>query len=180
MLHLYGQKYETIRQNIQTKKHTNRKGKWIKIKNMKKVEIYTDGACSGNPGAGGWAAILIYGKAEKSFSGGCKLTTNNRMELFAIIEGLKKLKEPCAVTIYSDSAYCVNAFNEGWLNSWQKNNWKNSEKEEVKNRDLWADLLLAMQKHKVTFVKVKGHSDNEYNNLCDKLAREEIAKLSVQ
>lgn len=144
---------------------------------MKKVEIYTDGACSGNPGSGGWAAILIYNGIEKSISGGEKHTTNNRMELFAIIRGLAQLKEACEVVIYSDSAYCVNALNEGWLASWQRNGWKNSDKQEVKNKDLWTDFLLSVKPHKATFVKVKGHSDNEYNNRCDEMARAEIEKI---
>lgn len=139
---------------------------------MKQVEIYTDGACSGNPGKGGWAAILIYNGVEKEISGGYPETTNNRMELFAIISGLKALKEPCAVTVYSDSAYCVEAFAQNWIDGWLKKKWKN-----VKNADLWKTLLQLTNKHKVDFVKVKGHADNENNNRCDALARKEITLL---
>lgn len=147
---------------------------------MKNVDLYTDGACSGNPGIGGWAAILIYNGFSKQFTGGEKLTTNNRMELLAIIEGLKKLNQSCNVRVFSDSAYCINAINNKWLDSWKANNWKTSSKEEVKNQDLWEELLFEMKKHKVTFIKIKGHSDNEYNNLCDKLAREEIKKIQKE
>ncbi|HHU42865.1 MAG: ribonuclease HI [Bacillota bacterium] len=145
---------------------------------MKHVDIYTDGACSNNPGKGGWAAILIYKGREKVISGGYANTTNNRMELFAIITALKQLKEKCDVTIYSDSSYSLNPFIKGWISKWQNNGWKTSNNKEVKNKDLWHALLLEANKHKVTFVKVKGHSDNEYNNRCDKLAKEEIEKLT--
>lgn len=141
---------------------------------MKKIEIYTDGACSGNPGVGGWAAVLFYNGNSKEISGYNNDTTNNRMELFAIIQGLAALKEPCEVTIYSDSAYAVEAINKGWLKNWQKNNWQTSDKKDVKNRDLWNDMNLKMSSHTVTFVKVKGHSDNEFNNRCDELARAAI------
>ena len=141
---------------------------------MKIVDIYTDGACSGNPGAGGWAAILMYGGREKEISGVSAETTNNRMELFAVIQGLRHLKEKCSVNLYSDSTYVVDAINNYYLNAWQKNGWKTANKDEVKNMDLWKALLIELQKHKVTFIKVKGHSDNEYNNRCDKLARDEI------
>lgn len=142
---------------------------------MKKVNIYTDGACSGNPGAGGWAAILIYNGHEKEIAGYDKNTTNNRMELFAIIQGLAQLKEPCDVAVYSDSAYATEAFNKNWIDAWQRNNWRTSDKKEVKNRDLWNDLLVKISKHSnVQFIKVKGHSDNEYNNRCDLLARQAI------
>ena len=144
---------------------------------MKQVDIYTDGACSGNPGPGGWGAILIYNKKEKEISGSMKETTNNRMELFAPIMALKQLKEPCKVTIYTDSAYVHNAFKEDWISMWQVNNWRTSSKKDVANVDLWKLLLSAMHKHEVTWVKVKGHSDNEYNNRCDKLAVNEIKKL---
>ena len=137
---------------------------------MKDVIIYTDGACSGNPGPGGYSAILIYNGIEKEISGGSKDTTNNKMELMGVIEGLKILKEPCNVKLYSDSAYIVNSINNGWLNSWQKNNWIKSDKSKVKNIDLWNELIKLMEYHKITFIKVKGHSDNEYNNRCDKLA----------
>lgn len=141
------------------------------------VVIYTDGACSGNPGAGGWAAILNFKGKEKILSGGEENTTNNRMELMAVIQGLESVKESQIVKVYSDSAYVVNAFNQNWLSNWQKNNWKTSGKSEVLNKDLWQRLLEVVQKHKVEFIKVKGHSDNENNNRCDALAREEILKL---
>jgi ribonuclease HI len=141
---------------------------------MKSVDIYTDGACSGNPGVGGWCAILIYNGVSKTISGYNKATTNNRMELFAIIQGLCALKEKCKVTVYSDSAYAINAINNGWLYAWKNAGWKTADKKEVKNIDLWNDLLIRMREHEVTFVKVKGHADNEYNNLCDKHARAEI------
>ncbi len=137
---------------------------------MKEVNIYTDGACSGNPGKGGYCAILIYGEIEKVVSGFEDNTTNNRMEILAAIMGLKALKEPCKVNLYSDSQYLISAFNEGWIISWQQNNWKNSNKKEVKNVDLWKDIINLTNIHEVTFIKVKGHSDNEYNNRCDKIA----------
>lgn len=141
---------------------------------MKEVTIYTDGACSGNPGPGGWGAILLYGKHKKELSGGNKETTNNRMELTAVIEALKKLKEPCVVHVYSDSAYLVNCMNQGWYKNWEQNNWLNSKKQPVENQDLWKSLLQEMSKHKVHFHKVEGHSDDNLNNMCDKLAREAI------
>ncbi len=145
---------------------------------MKKVIIYTDGACSGNPGPGGWGTILMYEDNKKEISGGKKDTTNNVMEVTAVIEGLKLLKYPCEVEIYSDSAYVVNAFNQNWITNWKKNGWKNSKKEDVKNRELWEKLESLMSEHKVTFIKVKGHSDNEYNNRCDELARNAIKNLN--
>ncbi|MBR2871035.1 MAG: ribonuclease HI [Clostridia bacterium] len=144
---------------------------------MKKVEIYTDGACSGNPGKGGFASILIYKGVEKIISGSELSTTNNRMELIAVINALKALKEPCEVDLYSDSAYVINAINENWLNDWKNNNWKNSNKKTVKNIELWQDLDELINIHKVNFIKVKGHSDNEYNNRCDKIAVNEYLKL---
>ncbi len=137
---------------------------------MKDVELYTDGACSGNPGPGGYAAILIYNNVEKEISGAEASTTNNKMEMMAVLKGLEMLKEPCNVTVYSDSAYVVNAIEKGWINSWKNNNWRKADKKEVKNIDLWERLLKLMDLHKVKFVKVKGHSSNEYNNRCDKLA----------
>lgn len=140
----------------------------------KEVTIYTDGACSGNPGIGGWGAILMYRGNKKEFSGGEMQTTNNRMELTAVISALQALKEPCRVHLYSDSAYTVNAFLEDWITSWQMKNWKGSDNKEVKNRDLWETLLSLTKVHEVTFFKVKGHSDNEFNNRCDELARGEI------
>ncbi|NIK77917.1 ribonuclease HI [Paenibacillus castaneae] len=144
---------------------------------MKDVMIYTDGACSGNPGPGGWGSVLFFGQHKKEISGGEKHTTNNRMEIKAVIEGLKLLKEPCNVKVYSDSAYVVNCFQKGWINGWLRNGWKNSKKDPVENQDLWKELLELMNKHKVEYVKVKGHSDNEWNNRCDELAREAIKRL---
>jgi ribonuclease HI len=144
---------------------------------MKEITIYTDGACSGNPGPGGWGAILMYGELTKEFSGAEKNTTNNRMELVAAIEALNKLKEPCKVMLYSDSAYLVNCFQQGWYRNWQKNGWKNSKKQPVENKELWELLIKHMEKHQVEFIKVKGHSDNPYNNQCDHLAREAIKTL---
>lgn len=144
---------------------------------MKKVIIYTDGACSGNPGPGGWGTILMYEGTKKEISGGKKNTTNNVMEITAVIEGLKLLKYPCIVEIYSDSAYVVNAFNQHWISNWKKNGWKNSKKEDVKNRELWEELESLLKPHDVTFIKVKGHSDNEFNNRCDELARNAIKNL---
>lgn len=141
---------------------------------MEKVEIYTDGACSGNPGPGGWAAVLLYKDNKKEISGGKEQTTNNIMEVTAVIEALKILKFPCEVTVYSDSAYVVNCFKQGWIYNWQKNNWKTSSKEPVKNKELWEELYGLVKTHKVEFIKVKGHSDNELNNRCDELARAEI------
>ena len=143
---------------------------------MKKVIIYTDGACSRNPGPGGWGTILMYEGNKKEISGGNPDTTNNVMEMTAVIEGLKMLKYPCEVEIYSDSAYVVNAFNQHWIDGWKKKGWKNSSKEDVKNRELWEEMDRLIQNHDVTFIKVKGHSDNEYNNRCDELARNAIPK----
>ena len=146
---------------------------------MKIVDIYTDGACSGNPGVGGYCAILIYNNVEKIISGYEENTTNNRMELLAVIKGLGGLKESCVVNLYSDSQYVVDAFNKGWINNWMTSNWKTSDKKDVKNVDLWQKLLELLEKHNVSFVKVKGHSDNEYNNRCDKIAVEEYKKNSI-
>jgi len=142
---------------------------------MKKVQIYTDGACSGNPGPGGWGAVLIYGNNKKELCGGEKSTTNNRMELISVIIALEALHEQCEVMLYTDSQYVANAINLGWLESWQKKGWKRKGGE-VKNLDLWVKLVPLLEKHKVTFEWVKGHSDNEYNNRCDKLAVEERKK----
>ena len=146
---------------------------------MKKVLIYTDGACSGNPGNGGYASILIYNGIEKVISGFEKDTTNNRMELLAVINALKALKEPCEVDLYSDSQYVVDAFNQGWVNTWKSNGFKTSNKKEVKNVDLWTSLLELNDVHKINFIKVKGHADNEYNNRCDKIAVEEYKKVNA-
>ena len=144
---------------------------------MDKVIIYTDGACSGNPGPGGWGSILMMGENRKEISGGKKDTTNNVMELTAVIEALKLLKRPCKVDLYSDSAYVVNAFLQNWILGWIKNGWKNSSKEEVKNKELWQELFSLTKIHDVTFHKVKGHADNEYNNRCDEPARNAIKNL---
>ena len=138
------------------------------------IEIYTDGACSGNPGPGGWGAMLMYKGNKKEISGGKENTTNNVMELTAVIEGLKLLKFPCKVKLYSDSAYVVNAFIQKWIYGWIKNGWKNSSKEPVKNKELWQELYELTKTHEVEFIKVKGHADNEYNNRCDELARNAI------
>lgn len=145
---------------------------------MKKtVTLYTDGACSGNPGLGGYAGILMYGDAKKEYSGAEKETTNNRMEVLAVIEGLKQLKYPCIVDVYSDSAYTVNAFTEGWIFAWKKANWKKADKKAVQNVDLWEELYSLTQMHEVRFHKVAGHADNEWNNRCDELARGAIVEL---
>ena len=147
---------------------------------MKKhVTIYTDGACSGNPGAGGYAAILMYNGAEKVISGSEKETTNNRMELLAAINGLSALKEQCEVSLYSDSQYLTDAFNKGWIVSWQEKGWKTADKKPVKNVDLWEKLVSLAKTHEITFIKVKGHADNEFNNRCDKIAVEEYKKLQT-
>ena len=144
---------------------------------MKQVTLYTDGACSGNPGAGGWGAVLLFGECKKELSGSEAETTNNRMELLAVIVGLESIKAGSKVNVYSDSAYVVNAFNQGWVENWKKNRWKNSAGNDVSNKELWFRLLAAMEKLQVEYIKVKGHSDNENNNRCDALAREEIAKF---
>ena len=145
---------------------------------MKKVKLYTDGACSGNPGKGGWGAVLIYNDYQKEFSGFSNETTNNQMELTAVIEGLKKLKEPCFVDIYTDSAYVCNAFQEKWIENWINNGFKNANKKSISNMDLWQELINLCYIHKTEFHKVKGHADNALNNLCDKLATDEIKKHS--
>ena len=142
-----------------------------------KVEIYTDGACSGNPGPGGWGAILLYGTNTMELSGANPRTTNNRMELTGPIEALGKLKFSCDVTLYSDSAYVINAFRQHWLEGWQRNGWKTASKKPVENQDLWQALVMLCQKHQITWVKVKGHADNVHNNRCDELARAAIAAL---
>ena len=141
---------------------------------MEKVTIYTDGACSGNPGPGGWSAILIYNGNKKELSGGLKSTTNNIMEMTAVLEGLKALKFPCEVDIYSDSAYVVNTFSQGWIYNWIKKDWKTANGENVKNKELWQEIYSLTKVHKVNFYKVKGHSNNELNNRCDELARNAI------
>ena len=144
---------------------------------MKTVEIYTDGACSGNPGPGGWGAILRYKDAEKELSGGAPETTNNRMELTAVIEALQLLKEPCIVELYSDSKYVIDALEKGWARSWQKRGWVKSDKKPALNSDLWEILLTLTQKHDVHYHWVKGHAENEYNNRCDEMAVAESHKF---
>lgn len=143
----------------------------------KHVNIYTDGACSGNPGPGGWAAILEFGPHTKEISGYMAGTTNNRMELFAAISGLGALKEPCDVTLYSDSSYLVQAFNEHWIEGWMKKGWRTSNNTAVENQDLWFILQAQTRKHHVEFVKVKGHADHPQNNRCDELARAAICEF---
>ncbi len=135
------------------------------------VDIYTDGACSGNPGPGGWGAILLYGTHEKELSGYAPQTTNQRMELLAAIKGLENLKQPCQVRLYSDSAYLINAFTQRWIPNWQKNGWLNAKKQPVSNADLWRELIRLSDIHDIEWIKVKGHSDNKLNNRCDALAR---------
>ncbi|MDL2235564.1 ribonuclease HI [Christensenellaceae bacterium OttesenSCG-928-L17] len=147
---------------------------------MKHVTIYTDGACSGNPGPGGWAAILLYKNHKKEISGGEGDTTNNRMEIFAAIAGMEALTEACKVTIYTDSAYLCNAFNENWIEKWQINGWQSTKKQPVENQDLWERILLQTNKHQVDWIKVKGHSDNAFNNRCDQLARNAIRALETK
>ena len=137
---------------------------------MKQVTIYTDGACRGNPGPGGYGAILIYGKQRKILKGGYRYTTNNRMELLATIEALKALKFPCKVKLYTDSRYIADAYNSDWITKWKNNNWLNASKQAVKNTDLWKDLDHQQAKHKVEFLWVKGHSDNDLNNEVDEIA----------
>jgi ribonuclease HI len=137
---------------------------------VKKIELYTDGACSGNPGPGGWGCILRYGETEKELSGGEIHTTNNRMELTAVIKGLEALKEPCAVELYSDSKYVTDALSKGWAASWRKRGWVKGDKAPALNPDLWETLLNLSATHSVTVHWVRGHADNQYNNRCDSLA----------
>jgi len=145
---------------------------------LKKVQIYTDGACSGNPGPGGWAAVLIYGENKKEITGGEPVTTNNRMELFSVISALEALKEPCEVNVHTDSQYVANAISLGWLDTWRKMGWKRKDGE-LKNVDLWKRLEPMLKKHDVTFNWIKGHADNEYNIRCDELAVIERKKFAV-
>lgn len=147
---------------------------------MKNVTIYTDGACSGNPGPGGWGAILIYKEKRLELSGYAEHTTNNRMELIAPIEALSRLKEPCVVDVYSDSAYLTNAFLQNWLGNWVKRNWVKSDKKPVENRDLWEKLLEFAAIHEIHWHKVKGHADNPLNNRCDALATGEIKQRHMR
>ncbi len=143
---------------------------------LKKVLMFTDGSCSGNPGPGGWGTILRYGTTEKVLSGGDFETTNNRMELSAVIEGFKALNQKCEVEVYSDSQYVCNSINNGWVYSWKKNNWKKSDKKPALNVDLWEKLLAEIEKHSVKFIWLKGHDGHPENERCDKLAVEETMK----
>ena len=145
---------------------------------MKQVELYTDGACSGNPGPGGWGAILIYKGTEKELSGGDKSTTNNRMELTAVIEGLSALKESCIVELFSDSKYVIDGLSKGWAASWRKNGWKKADKKPALNPDLWETLLSLTEKHQMRYHWVKGHAENPYNNRCDELAVAESKRFN--
>ena len=144
---------------------------------MKTVTLYTDGACSGNPGPGGWGAILVYGARELALSGGEARTTNNRMELTAVIAGLQKLKEPCIVELYSDSKYVIDALSKGWAKSWKAKGWVKSDKKPALNPDLWDALLSLTDRHEIRCHWVKGHADNEYNNRCDAMAVAESRKF---
>lgn len=144
---------------------------------MKKVVLYTDGACSYNPGPGGWGVVLLYGNNRKELSGGQESTTNNQMELLAVIEGLKALKEPCEVEVYTDSAYVFNAFDQDWISGWILRSWRGANKKPVANKELWEKLIALTKTHKVHFNKVKGHADNPLNNRCDALARMEVEKI---
>lgn len=143
---------------------------------MDEVTIYTDGACSGNPGQGGWGAVLLYKGVKKEISGHDNETTNNRMEMTAIIKALLMLKRPCKVLLHSDSSYIVDAFNKNWTINWQRNGWRTANKKEVKNIDLWEQLIELSKTHDVKWIKVKGHSNDKYNNLADKLATSAIKK----
>ncbi|MEG0251774.1 MAG: ribonuclease HI [Christensenellaceae bacterium] len=141
---------------------------------LKEVSIYCDGACSNNPGPGGWACVLIYKGNQKEFSGFFPETTNNRMELMAAIRGLMALKERCRANVYTDSAYIHNAFEKGWIISWQNNGWKTAARKPVENQDLWKQLVNLSKGHVVKWYKVKGHSNDKFNNLCDELAKKQI------
>ena len=143
---------------------------------MKKISIYTDGACIGNPGPGGWGAILIYGDYKKEISGGCAETTNNRMELTAVIESLKRVVEPCDIDLYSDSKYVIDGLRLGWAESWKKNGWRKSNKKPALNSDLWGELLELVLVHNMNYIWVKGHTSNKLNNRCDEMAVAESRK----
>ena len=147
---------------------------------MKLVTLYTDGACSGNPGPGGWGAILEYRGYEKEFSGGEESTTNNRMELTAVIEGLSRLKEPCIVELYSDSKYVIDGLEKGWAASWRRNGWKKADKKPALNPDLWEQLLDLVARHDLRYHWIKGHADNPKNERCDQLAVAESKKYVKQ
>lgn len=147
---------------------------------MKEIELYTDGSCSGNPGPGGWGCVLRYAGAERELSGGAPETTNNRMELTAAIEGLRALREPCAVTLYSDSKYLCDAIEKRWLDAWKKRGWKKADKNPVLNRELWEALDALLASHRVRLVWVKGHAENRYNNRCDELAVAQTKQFAAQ
>ncbi len=159
---------------------TNHQPQANTVSDPKLVTLYTDGACSGNPGPGGWGVLLQAGPHERTLKGAEPETTNNRMELMAVIEGLRALKEPCRVAVHTDSAYIVNAFAERWIDGWQRRGWKTAGKKPVKNRDLWEELLRLKAIHEVVFVKVKGHSDDERNNYVDGVAVSAIADLRIE
>ena len=146
---------------------------------MKTVYVFTDGACSGNPGPGGWGAVLRYKETEKELSSGDADTTNNRMELTACIEALKALKEPCCVILTTDSQYVVNGITKGWAEGWRKNGWKKADKKPALNSDLWEALLNETARHKVTFQWIKGHDGHPENEECDRMATEEADKFKV-
>lgn len=150
------------------------------MKPLKTVELFTDGACANNPGTGGWAAILRYGKREKTVSGGEAQTTNNRMELIAVIEGLKALKEPCSVLLYTDSKYVSDGLSKGWARSWKKNGWKKSDKSPALNADLWDTLLPLCDMHSLDIRWIKGHAGHPENERCDAIARAEISKIKKE
>lgn len=143
---------------------------------MKTVDIYTDGACSGNPGPGGWGAILMYGEHKKELSGGEPHTTNNRMELLAVISALELLKEQCNINLYSDSRYIIDAMTKGWAEKWRSNGWMRNKKESASNPDLWERLMNLCEQHNVNFIWVKGHAQNPFNNRCDEMAVEQSQK----
>ena len=144
---------------------------------LPEVIIYTDGACSGNPGPGGWGCVLIHGQRTRELSGGEKNTTNQRMELQAAVSALSALKQPCRVKLYSDSAYLINGFRQHWLDNWQRNGWLNARKQPVENQDLWRRLLELSREHMVEWLKVKGHAGDHYNEICDQLARGALKNL---
>ncbi len=147
---------------------------------MKTITIYTDGACSGNPGAGGYGVVMLYGSARKELSGGYRKTTNNRMEVLAVIKGLEALKEPCTIKLYSDSKYVVDAIEKGWAKKWRSQGWMRNNKEKASNVDLWEHLLALLEIHKVSFIWVKGHAENPENERCDQLARAAIQKNTLE
>ncbi len=147
---------------------------------MKTITLYTDGACSGNPGPGGWGAILLYKEVKKELSGGDIMTTNNRMELMAVIQGLKALKEVCRVELYSDSKYVIDALEKGWAVSWRARGWRKADKKMALNADLWQELLELVEKHDVHLHWVKGHAENPYNNRCDEMAVAQWQKIKKE